>query len=94
MRRVRIIDHDGMNFRHESYMHDPDLREAYECGVKEGWRQAMEETYGGYGHRDYGRGGVGTHPMDFRHHPDRQWRDEDIDPYMERRGRDSRGRYM
>lgn len=94
MRRIRVIDHDGMNFRHEGFMQDPELREAYECGVKEGWRQAMEETYGGgYGHRDYGRGGMGSRRMDFREQPDRQWRDDD-DPYMERRHRDSRGRFM
>lgn len=90
MRRIRVIDHDGMNFRHEGFMQDPELREAYECGRKDAYAEIMEEQYG---HRDYGRGGMGSRRMDFREQPDRQWHDDD-DPYMERRHRDSRGRYM
>lgn len=89
MRRIRIIDGDGIYMRHESkYMHDPELREAYKCGIEEGYEKAMREM--GYNERRdydrefYPRGGYGM----------RDDRDYDRDDYSERRRRDSRGRYM
>lgn len=98
MRRLHIIDHDGIDYRHheERYMRDPELREAYECGVKEGWRQAMAETQG-YGERNYGHGGGYNQRDMWREQPpmyrERPYEDEDM--YEERRRRSSRtGRYI
>lgn len=97
MRIRKFVDPDyaGIFYRKEKYEHDPELMEAYECGRKDGYREAMEEAeeyherrgntthYGGDGsrilYRDSRRG--------------RSWSDDD-DDYSERRRRDSRGRYM
>lgn len=86
MRRLRVFDdpdYAGVFYRKEDYMRDPELREAFECGVKEGWRQAMEEQYG-YGERHIGRNGMG-----YRH-------DEEMDDdFNERRYRSARtGRFV
>lgn len=85
MRRMHEIyspDYAGIFYKKEKYMHDPELREAYECGVEHGYEKAREEH--GYGERrvydDRGR-------VLYRDH---YW-DEDYD---ERRRRDSRGRFM
>ena len=94
MRRV-IIDH-GIDYREDKYRHDPELREAYECGVKEGWRQAMEEQYGER-NRNYG-GGYGERHMPYEHRGGVMYRDvppmyrEDED-YEERRRRRANGRF-
>lgn len=88
MRRLRaIIDGDDMHYRHheKKYMHDPELLEAFECGVKEGWRQAMEEQYGerrGYDER-----------RDYRGMPPMYREDKDWDDYEERRRRRANGRF-
>lgn len=99
MRRLHIIEGDDMGYRHnkEKYMYDPELREAYECGVKEGWRQAMEEQYGER-NRNYGSG-YGERHMPYEHRGNIMYRDvppmyREDDMYEERRRRDSRGRYM
>lgn len=90
MRRLRaIIDGDDMHYRHEEkYQYDPELREAYECGRKQGWREAMHEVEG-YGERrgyDERRDYRGLPPM---YREDRDW-----DEYDERRRRNRRtGRY-
>lgn len=89
---MRIIDHDEPHYRESKYFHDPELREAYECGVKEGWRQAMEEQYGGYNERNYGR----TMPPMMREHNRGgvDYREDDWDDdYSERRYRNSMGRF-
>ncbi len=96
MRRMRIIDNPdyvggGIFYRvHEKFMHDPELREAFECGKKEGWREAMREVEReGFGQRNFPpmfRDDRDMPPM-FRDEQD--WRD-----YEERRRRDSRGRWM
>lgn len=93
MRRVHVIDgYDRMGgevyYREEKFAHDPELREAYECGRKTGWREAMEESErrGGYHER-----------LDWRTMPpmmresDRGWDDDEV---SYRRGRDSMGRYI
>lgn len=103
MRRVRVLtDYDRMGgeiyYRSHKYDHDPELLEAYECGVKDGWRAAMEESYGERGNRG-GRGGYGErHMIDDRgrviryRDDERDWEDED--EYKERRRRSRRtGRY-
>lgn len=100
MRRMHIIDEPHrmggeVYYREDKYAHDPELREAYECGVKEGWRHAMEEQYGhGYNER---RDWRELPPMMREHdrYGDRpRYREDYDDDYSERRRRDSRGRYM
>lgn len=100
MRRLRIID-DGIHYRHDE---DHELREAYECGRKDAYREIMEEKYGhdGYherhyptrgGHilyREHGHDMLPDHPM-YRHH---DFIDPDGEEIVYRRRRDSRGRYM
>ena len=88
MRRMRIIDNPdyvggGIYYReHEKYMRDPELREAFECGRKEGWREAMHESEReGFGQRHYP-----TMPPMYRE--DDEWRD-----YEERRRRRANGQY-
>lgn len=97
MRLRRIIQpEDGdIMYRHDKYAHDPELMEAYECGLKEGrkmgWREAMEEVDGYHERRGnvthYGAGGR----ILYREEPD--W-DDDDEIIKYRRRRDSRGRYM
>lgn len=91
MRIIEEPEYAGIFYKDhekERIMRDPELREAYECGRKEAYKEIMEEKYGerrGYGSRggSYGqRGG-----MNYRD-------EEDWDEYEERRRRDSRGRYM
>lgn len=93
MRRV-IISGDEMGFRHheEKYLHDPELREAYECGRKQGWREAMEESYG---ERNYGRGGNYNQRDMWREQPPmyRERPYEDDEMYEERRRRRANGRF-
>lgn len=83
MRRLRILD-DGympehIDYRKEDYKHDQDLREAYECGRKDGWREAMYEAQ-----LDERRGS--TSRVNYR-------RDEDYDDMDYRRHRDRYGRF-
>lgn len=79
----------GIMYRKSKYEHDPELLEAYECGKKDGWREAMEESEHRYAERH-------TMPPIMRERDNViRYRDDDWDdPYMERRRRDSRGRYM
>lgn len=97
MRLRRIIqpmDGDIM-YRHDKYAHDPELMEAYECGLKEGrkmgWREAMEEVDGYHERRGnvIHRGGDGSRIL-YREEP--EWDDDGEIVY--RRRRDSRGRYI
>lgn len=95
---MHIIDnYDRMGgevyYREDKYAHDPELREAYECGYKHGRKEAykeiMEEQYGGsYNHRDYGR----TYLPMMREH-DREWREPEDDEVMYRRRRRADGRF-
>ena len=87
-------------YREEKYSHDPELREAYECGRKQGWREAMMEAErGGYHERRDWR----EMPPMMREHdryagdrPD--YRDDFREPYPDeieyRRRRAANGRYM
>lgn len=89
MRRLRIFgDDDGIYFRHEEkYMRDPELREAYECGLEKGYEKAMREMEEGYGERRtyprFGRDGLAMRD------DERDW-DEG---YGERRRRRANGRF-
>lgn len=96
MRLRRIInDYDRVGgeiyYRKEKYAHDPELMEAYECGRKDGWCEAMEEAENYYERRGnvthYGAGGK----VLYRHEPDPEMWDDDVD---HRRRRDSRGRFV
>lgn len=101
MRRIIQIDSPEhrmggeVYYREEKYAHDPELREAYECGRKQGWREAMEETHGGYNERRDWR----DMPPMMREH-DRymggrpNYREDEMDDYSERRRRYSNGRFM
>lgn len=107
MRRLHVIstpEHEmggEIYYREHEFAHDPELHRAYKCGVKQGWREAMKETYGDhYAERHYGR--VGVPPMYREEYPihhetpmyrdhDRSWDDDEV---VYRRGRDARGRYM
>lgn len=96
MRKLHIIDHDGIDYRHheERYMQDPELRDAYECGYRKAYKEIMSEQYGGYGERGrdgYGeRGGYNQRDM-WREQPP-MYRHEDED-YEERRRRRANGRF-
>lgn len=85
-------------YREQDFMHDPELHKAYKCGVKQGWRDAMEESErrGGYHERRDWREmppmmRENDRYMDGR--PDYR-QDGYDDPYNERRGRDGMGRYI
>ena len=101
----RMIVHDEpehrmggeVYYREEKYMRDPELREAYECGRKQGWREAMiEAERGGYNERRDWR----EMPPMMREHPMHDvppaYRHDGgySDGYDERRHRDYRGRFM
>lgn len=87
MRRIHYIDqpdYAGIFYRKEDYMRDPELREAYECGREDAYREIMEEKYG-YGERNmHPHRGIG-----YRH-------DEEMDDdFNERRYRSARtGRFV
>lgn len=71
----------------ERFMHDPELREAFEAGCEHGYYKAQKEM-GRYGERRH-------YPVEdiirYRH-DDEDWDDDD---YMERRRRSRRtGRYI
>lgn len=93
MRRLHIIrDFDRMGgeiyYREDKFAHDPELLEAYRCGKKDGWREAMQESER-YRERKYDRDG---RILQYRH-DDEDWDDEDM--YDERRRRSRRtGRYI
>lgn len=96
MRLRRIIDdYDRIGgeiyYRKDKYKHDPELMEAYECGKKDGWREAMEEADGYHERRGnvthYGAGGR----ILYREEP--EW-DDDGDVEYRRRRRNSRGEYI
>ena len=90
LRRIIEPEYAGVFYRKEKYQHDPELMEAYECGKKDGWREAMEEADGYHERRGnvthYGAGGR----ILYREEPD--WEDDGEVVY--RRRRDSRGRYI
>lgn len=52
MRRLHVIESPEhrmggeIYYREEKYAHDPELLEAYKCGKKDGWREAMREAEG------------------------------------------------
>lgn len=101
MRRLHVIENfDRMGgevyFREDKYRHDPELLEAYKCGKKDGWREAMEEAQGGYSERRmYDDRGRVIQYRDFgRDHI--LYRDHDgmmPDDYDERRRRRADGRF-
>ena len=90
LRRIIEPEYAGVFYRKEKYQHDPELMEAYECGKKDGWREAMEEADGYHERRGnvthYGAGGR----ILYREEP--EWDDDGDVEY--RRRRDSRGRYI
>lgn len=90
LRRIIEPEYAGVFYRKEKYQHDPELMEAYECGKKDGWREAMEESDGYHERRGnvthYGAGGR----ILYREEP--EWDDDGEVVY--RRRRDSRGRYI
>ena len=98
MRLRRIIqDYDRIGgeiyYRKDKYKHDPELMEAYECGKKDGWREAMEEADGYYERRgNVTHLGAGGRIL-YRHNPeyDREMWDDDDD--VEYRRRRSNGRF-
>lgn len=93
MRRLHVIeDYDRMGgeifYREEKYRHDPELLEAYHCGKKDGWREAMKEAErGGYNERRDWR----EMPPMYRDH-ERPMHDDD-DEIEYRRHRNSMGRF-
>lgn len=98
MRRLHVIeDFDRMGgevyFRgdKERFMRDPELREAYECGKKDGWREAMREAGDGYGERTTHWGGEGGRDILYRGDR-RPGMDDDMD-YRRRRSART-GRYI
>lgn len=91
MRRVRVIESPShrmggeIYYREEHFAHDPELLEAYKCGKKDGWREAMHEVER-YHERKW--------PLEdiIKYRDDDDWDDDD---YMERRRRSRRtGRYI
>lgn len=93
MRRLHVIDEPHrmggeIYYREDKFAHDPELLEAYHCGKKDGWREAMRESEheGHYAERHYGH--VGMPPM-YREH---DYIADDEPSY--RRHRDSMGRYV
>lgn len=94
MRLRRIIDdYDRIGgeiyYRKDKFAHDPELMEAYECGKKDGWREAMEESDGYHERRGnvthYGAGGRILYRRD-----DDMYDDDEV---AYRRRRDSMGRF-
>lgn len=85
LRRIIEPDYAGVFYRKEKYKHDPELMEAYECGRKDGWREAMEEDDGYHERRGnvthIGQGGR----VLYRHDNDRMWDDDDDIEYRRRR---------
>lgn len=93
LRRITEPDYAGVFYRKEKYEHDPELLEAYECGRRDGWREAMEEA-DGYHER---RGNV-THlgaggRILYRHDPDEYDREMWDDDVEYRRRRRANGRF-
>ena len=93
MRRVRVIEEPShrmggeIYYREEKFAHDPELLEAYKCGKKDGWREAMREAGEYHERRMYDRDGIIKYRND-----EENWDDDD---YMERRRRSRRtGRYI
>ena len=104
MRRMHVIDSfDRMGgevyYREEKFMHNPELREAYECGVKEGRKEAykeiMEEQYGE--RRHMGRDNIAYRDR-WRDEPpmmrENKWREPEDDEIEYRRRRRANGQYM
>ncbi|MDE7345137.1 MAG: hypothetical protein K2N48_00155 [Muribaculaceae bacterium] len=110
MRRLHVISHPEhemggeIYYRESEFMHNPELHRAYKCGVKQGWREAMEEVdRGEYAERHhYSRGSMPPmyreeHPM---HHEtpmyrgSEGWREPEDDEIVYRRRRAANGRYM
>lgn len=93
MRRVRVIEEPShrmggeIYYREEKFAYDPELLEAYKCGKKDGWREAMREVEEYHERRMYDRDGIIKYRND-----EEDWDDDD---YMERRRRSRRtGRYI
>lgn len=70
----------------ERYMSDSELREAFEAGCEHGYRKAQREMED-YSERKYDRDG---RIIQYRHDPDRDWDDDDMDW---RRRRRANGRF-
>lgn len=75
MRRMTIVDSPEhrmggeIYYRESDFMHDPELHRAFKCGVKQGWREAMEEVdRGEFAERRH----VGNDHISYRD----RWRDE------------------
>lgn len=93
MRRVRVIEEPShrmggeIYYREEKFAYDPELLEAYKCGKKDGWREAMREAEEYHERRMYDRDGFIKYRND-----EEDWDDDD---YMERRRHSRRtGRYI
>ena len=90
MRLRRIIDdYDRIGgeiyYRKDKYKHDPELMEAYECGKKDGWREAMEEVEGYHERRgNVTHLGAGGRIL-YREEP--EWDDDDVEYRRYRRNR-------
>lgn len=102
MRRLHVIDDfDRMGgevyFRGEKerFMHDPELREAFEAGCEHGYHKAMKEMDGGYNERTTHWGGQGGRDILYRGGRDgMNYRDDDDDMDYRRRRSSRTGRYM
>ena len=93
MRRVRVIEEPSHRMGGEIYYseekieHETELLEAYKCGKKDGWREAMREAEAYHERRMCDRDGIIKYRND-----EEDWDDDD---YMERRRRARRtGRYI
>lgn len=69
--------------------HDNKVSEAYECGMEDGYREAMKHVYG---ERSIHRSGAGLGREVYMRGGDEYMDDEEM--YNMRRRRDSRGRFM
>lgn len=81
----------GYRGRGSYNQHDSKVSEAYECGMEDGYREAMKHVYG---ERSIHRSGVGLGREVYMRGGDEMWDDEDDGMYSMRRRRDSRGRFM
>lgn len=97
MRKLHVIESPShrmggeIYYREEHYSHDPELLEAYRCGKKDGWREAMKEAEAQYHERRvYDRRRDGMFPEEpLYYREDNEWDDS----YDERRRRRANGRF-
>ena len=94
MRRITVFDEPShrmggeIYYREdkERYMHDPELREAFEAGCEHGYNKAYRELSGDYSERRlYDRDGIIKYRRD-----NRDWDDDDEIVYRRRRRADGR----